>query len=60
MYVYLKSKGDELWTVGFYDPAGTWHPERDCDSPDDAAERVHYLNGGKPQPERGPFNPMGG
>lgn len=47
MYVYIKSHGEQLWTVGFYDPAGTWHPESDHDSPQKAAERVHYLNGGR-------------
>lgn len=35
-----------LWTVGFYTPDGTWLPESDHNSPDDAAARVHYLNGG--------------
>jgi hypothetical protein len=34
-----------LWTVGFYDPAGQWHPDTDHDNPQSAAERVHYLNG---------------
>ena len=36
-----------LFTVGFYDPAGKWHPESDHEKRDDAAARVHYLNGGK-------------
>ena len=35
-----------LWTVGFYDPQGSWHPESDHKSAEEAAERVHYLNGG--------------
>lgn len=47
MYVYLKSKGEQLWTVGFYDPSGQWHPDSDHDTPEKAAARVHYLNGGK-------------
>jgi len=34
-----------LWTVGFYDPSGEWIPESDHDSSDEAAERVHFLNG---------------
>jgi hypothetical protein len=46
MYVYIQSESC-LWTVGFYDPKGDWHPESDHPSPDKAAERVHYLNGGK-------------
>lgn len=34
-----------LWTVGYYEPDGTWQPESDHDTPESAAERVHYLNG---------------
>ncbi len=47
-YVYRKSTfpGEWLWTVGFYDPKGEWHPESDHDNERAAAERVHYLNGG--------------
>lgn len=45
MYVYLKSPHEELWTVGFYDPSGEWHPESDHGSPQEAADRVAYLNG---------------
>ena len=44
MYVYIKSEPG-LWTVGFYDPAGRWQPESDHNSREDAAARVHYLNG---------------
>jgi hypothetical protein len=44
-YVYVSFVRD-LWTVGFYDPSGRWHPESDHDSPEEAAKRVHYLNGG--------------
>jgi hypothetical protein len=47
MYVYLYSQGDNLFTVGFYDPSGKWHPESDHTTREQAAERVHYLNGGK-------------
>lgn len=36
-----------LWTVGFYNPNGEWTPESDHETPEKAAERVHYLNGGK-------------
>ena len=35
-----------LWTVGFYDPQGKWRPESDHDSEREAADRVHFLNGG--------------
>lgn len=44
-YVYLKSEPN-LYTVGFYNPAGEWVPESDCDTAEEAAARVHYLNGG--------------
>lgn len=46
MYVYIKSEST-LWTVGFYKPDGTWEPESDHESPEKAAERVRYLNGGR-------------
>ena len=36
-----------LWTVGFYDPSGKFHPESDHTTPEAAARRVHYLNGGR-------------
>lgn len=47
VYVYIRSE-PSLWTVGFYGPDGKWEPESDHASPDDAAARVHYLNGGQP------------
>ena len=50
MYVYKKSE-PELWTVGYYDPQGKWYPESDQESPDKAAKRVHWLNGGDPDKE---------
>lgn len=51
MWVYIKSDPN-LWTVGFYDPTGKWHPEKDCESPEEAANRVAWLNGsGEPKPE---------
>lgn len=48
MYVYIKSE-PSLWTVGFFEPDGTWQPDKDFPSPEEAADRVHYLNG-----DRGP------
>jgi len=45
MYVYIKSEPG-LWTVGFYKPDGTWTPESDHPSPEEAAKRVEWLNGG--------------
>lgn len=44
MYVYIESQPG-LFTVGFYDPSGDWHPESDHPSRELAVERVHYLNG---------------
>lgn len=44
-WVYVRSE-PQLWTVGFYDPEGKWHPDADYNSSEKAAERVHYLNGG--------------
>ena len=45
MYVYKRTEAS-LWTVGFYSPGGEWVPESDHSSREEAAERVHYLNGG--------------
>ena len=51
MYVYIHSSTNEygqwLYTVGFYDPNGKWNPDSDHETPEKAAERVHYLNGGE-------------
>lgn len=44
-WVYIRSES-YLWTVGFYDPKGEWQSESDWDNKEDAAKRVHYLNGG--------------
>jgi hypothetical protein len=47
-YVFIQSE-EHLWTVGFYSPDGKWHSESDHDDQDEAATRVHFLNGGKDQ-----------
>lgn len=44
-YVYVRSEPG-LWTVGFYDPDGKWHPDSDYNSTEEAAKRVNWLNGG--------------
>ena len=49
-YVYVQSE-PALWTVGFYDPAGKWHPDGDFSDRDKARDRVHYLNGGDLPPD---------
>ena len=49
-YVYIETEKG-VWTVGFYAPIGVdrtsvFQPESDWNSKEEAAERVHYLNGG--------------
>jgi len=46
MYVYISAEPG-LWTVGFYKPNGEWVSESDHTTTEDAAARVHYLNGGQ-------------
>ncbi len=51
-YVYIQSEppgvdSDGLYTVGFYAPDGTWEPESDHGKRERAADRVHWLNGGR-------------
>ena len=48
MYVYIRSEPG-LWTVGFYDPEGKWHPESDHATQEKAATRVAWLNGSAPR-----------
>ena len=45
-WVYVRSEPG-LYTVGFYSPDGEWHTDSDHGNKDAAADRVHYLNGGK-------------
>lgn len=45
-WVYIQSEPG-LWTVGFYSPTGQWNTDSDHGSKSEAADRVHYLNGGK-------------
>lgn len=47
-YCYIMSEPG-LFTTGFYDPAGKWHPDGDCTDREVAADRVAYLNGGRRQ-----------
>ncbi|TCT21186.1 hypothetical protein [Thiobaca trueperi] len=44
MYVYIRTEPG-LFTVGFYDPEGVWHPESDHPDSESAARRVAWLNG---------------
>ena len=45
-WCYLNSEPG-LYTVGFFDPDGKWQAESDWSTKEEAARRVHYLNGGK-------------
>ena len=47
MWVYIKSEPG-VYAVGFFSPDGNWHPEPggDFSQPQQARERVSYLNGG--------------
>ena len=48
MYVYKQTeRNPALFTVGFYTPDGDWKAESDHSTAEEAAERVHYLNGGE-------------
>lgn len=44
-WVYVRSE-PSLFTVGFHDPDGRWHPDGDWGTSDEAARRVRHLNGG--------------
>jgi hypothetical protein len=46
MYVYIRSESD-LYTVGWFDAQGKWHPESDHSLKEDAAKRVAWLNGSR-------------
>lgn len=48
-WVYIRSETN-VWTVGFYDPAGNWQPESDWGNPQYAASRCAWLNGSKVDP----------
>jgi len=50
-WVYRQTE-PHLFTVGFYSPDGEWHPESDWSTRQEAADRVHYLNGGKNTPNQ--------
>lgn len=45
IWVYLQSEPN-LYTVGFYTPEGEWMTDSDHSTKEEAAKRVHYLNGG--------------
>lgn len=43
-WVYRET--DAGWTVGYYNRQGEWLSDSDHKTKGEAAERVHYLNGG--------------
>ena len=45
MYIYKYNLTERFYTVGYYDPDGTFWGESDHGDPDDAAARVAWLNG---------------
>jgi hypothetical protein len=45
VYRYLAGRSPP-YTTGFYSPDGEWTPDKDFVNQDDAAWRVHFLNGG--------------
>jgi len=49
MYIYIRTEFSpyQLYTVGHYDPDGRFIAESDWGTTEEAAKRVHYLNGGK-------------
>lgn len=49
MYIYRSHPCDiSQWAVGFYDPTGAWIEESLWSTSEEAAGRVHWLNGGDP------------
>ena len=47
VFIHSEHSADhDLYTVGFYDPSGEWQPESGWNTKEEAATRVHYLNGG--------------
>ncbi len=56
MYVYRDfHKEAGCYTVGFYTPEGRWESESDHETKEEAADRVHWLNGGNETKEANPF-----
>jgi hypothetical protein len=49
MHTYIKSKDEQLWTVGHYKVAGAfaeWVAMRDFSTESEASGYVNFLNGG--------------
>lgn len=46
MYAYQKTEPGQ-WSVGVFSATGEWQTESVWNTPEEAAERVHWLNGGQ-------------
>jgi hypothetical protein len=46
MWAIVRTPGDQLYTVGYYNPRGEFVAHRDFETSDDAARFIHWLNGG--------------
>ena len=49
MYSYQKAEPG-IWSVGRFTPEGKWRQESSWNTPEEAAERAHWLNGGGTAP----------
>jgi len=47
MYVIEQDNPDQIWTVGFYAPDGSWKPHEDFADVCEAERKCNYLNGGE-------------
>jgi hypothetical protein len=58
MWVYKQTEhcaDYTLYTVGFYSPNGVWYSDSDYINQEEAAQRVHWLNGGGDANERNAY-----
>jgi hypothetical protein len=46
MFIYQKTEPG-TWTVGYFTESGEWKAECSCNTAAEAAQRAHWLNGGK-------------
>ena len=46
MWVYRRTTDGSRWRVGYWNPKGEWFEDSIYEDRDEAAQRVHWLNGG--------------
>ena len=46
MWVYRRTTDGNRWRVGYWNPKGEWFEDSSYEDRDEAAQRVHWLNGG--------------